>query len=65
LAAEFGIRAVAKTSPFAIFVFENKIDSLSLESNFASRDRGARTQRLGRNIDHLGAAIHGDVSQAS
>src|SRR5439155_13205937 len=46
------------------FVCRNKLDSLSLESNLASHDRSSRAQRLGRNIDHLCAAISGHVSQA-
>jgi hypothetical protein len=44
-------------------VFRNEIDRLRLESNLSSRYRGARAQRLGRNIHHLGPAIPGDVSQ--
>jgi hypothetical protein len=35
-----------------------------LEPNLAGGDSSSLTNRLGRNIDHLGAAIGTDVTQA-
>src|ERR1700737_997789 len=32
--------------------------------NFSRSDRGACTERLRRNVDHLGAAIFGDMGKA-
>ena len=56
------MRAIAKTFPFAIRSCEIKLERFRTKSNFPGRDGVAITQRLGRNIDHLRAAIGRDVT---
>ena len=55
------MRAVAKTFPFAILFSAMSAIVSALQFYSAGRDRFARADRLGRDIDHPRAAILGHV----
>jgi len=47
------------------FISTDKIDGFFAQSNFSRRHRGARAERFLGNIDHPGATIRADVTEAA
>ena len=45
-------------------IFRNEIERFAVELDFALSDRSARTQRFGRDINHLCAAVGADMREA-